>query len=89
MIEVILSNGRKFYACEDVTWFNNQVIVDRSKYDIDYNYVTFTVWNLKKKLPFMKYRLGSLDIEVINQNYIISVRDVGNDNEWFEKYVSK
>lgn len=89
MIEVILSNGRKFYACEDTTWFNNQVVVDRSKYDIDYNYVTFTVWRFKRKIPFMKYRLESFDIEVVNQNYILSVRNVGTDNEWFEKYVSE
>lgn len=86
MIKVELVNGRKLFCCNDIAWFNNQVLIDRSKFNIDYDFIEFTVWKFKRKLPFMKYQLESLDLETINKNYILSVHNLGNDNEWFEKY---
>lgn len=86
MIEVILSNGRKFYACEDHSWFFNQVLKNvKNEYECDF--VQFTVWDVRRKLPFGKYTFNNLYIEIINKDSIVSVRDLGvDDNNWFEKH---
>ena len=86
LILVELTNGRKFYACQDHTWFYNQVIINK-KEEYECNFIEFTVFDLKRKLPFGKYKFISIDLEIINKDYIVSVKDLGiDDNTWFEKH---
>ena len=89
LLKVELINGRKFYACENHSWFYNQVLSNK-KDEYECNFVEFTVIDLERKFPFGKYKFNSIDLEIINKDFIISVRDLGvDDNKWFEKHVKQ